>query len=478
MKRLLSIIITLYGSLLMSFADTKITVLSDIHVMAPELIVHDGKAWQDFLSAKRVMLDYSAQLFEEQIPKLIAEKPDIVLITGDLTKDGEQVSHELVVSQLERLRTAGIKVLVIPGDHDLGTANALIYDGDNTSQAPTVTSGQFAELYQMYGYGADSERAPSSLTYCCEPVNGLVVIGIATDTHGHLDSSTLSWICNRAEKARSEGKQVLAMMHFLLFPHISNLEKMHRDYIIEDYETVRDKLIDAGVRVVLTGHFHILEMAKDYHSDMSSPVYEIITSSTAAYPCAYRQLTLNDDMTKLSVTTEYVTPPAGMTDFQSMAKERLKQGTTNLFMKAEVSNETAASLVASGFVIHAAGNENNSSESQTYLTFYEVTRIILQLTGVLNGKISEAGMSWDMIDDTVHSMLTDTSRYGIAGREDRTDDLTLTIDLPKPSPSGITTTMTEKENRVYYTLEGVRVNTPTKGLYIQNGKLKVINPQK
>ena len=133
--------IVLWGCLLATGADTKITVLSDIHVMAPELIVNDGKAWQDFLAAKRTMLDYSTQLFDEQVERLVAERLDIVLITGDLTKDGETASHRLVVSQLDRLRTAGIKVLVIPGDHDLGMPSALIYDGDKTSKAETTPSG-------------------------------------------------------------------------------------------------------------------------------------------------------------------------------------------------------------------------------------------------------------------------------------------------------------------------------------------------
>ena len=474
MRRIFSILIALWGCLLATGADTKITVLSDIHVMAPELIVNDGKAWQDFLAAKRTMLDYSTQLFDEQVERLVAERPDIVLITGDLTKDGETASHRLVVSQLDRLRTAGIKVLVIPGDHDLGMPSALIYDGDKTSKAETANSNQFAELYNMYGYGADSERDPNSLSYCAEPVSGLVIVGIACDDHGRLGSSTLSWVCQRVEKARAEGKQVLAMMHFLLFPHIANIEKKN-DNVVEGYETVRDKLIEAGIKVVLTGHFHILEMAKDYHTDMSAEVYEIVTPSTAAYPCAYRQLTLNSDMTQLKVDTKYITSLKGVSDFQSMAKDRLVDGTTRLFMKEEADNETAANLAAKGFVVHAAGGEDESGESKTYLAFYEVTSFLLKLTGVLDDKLSEAGMTWDMVDDTVRSMLKDISGYGKGKRENRTDDFSLTIDLPKTTPSGITSVEADSEQGTYYNLQGIRVTAPsTKGLYIQNGRLKPV----
>lgn len=35
----------------------------------------------------------------------------LVLITGDLTKDGETVSHEYVVKKLDELKAAGIMTL-------------------------------------------------------------------------------------------------------------------------------------------------------------------------------------------------------------------------------------------------------------------------------------------------------------------------------------------------------------------------------
>lgn len=472
MKRLLSIVAVLLMSMAQAMADTKITVLSDIHVMAPELIVSDGSAWQNYLEGKRAMIDYSTQLFDELIPQLIADKPDLLLITGDLTKDGEQVSHQLVVKQLDRLRVVGIKVLVIPGDHDLGTETAYIFDGDKTSPAKTVDSNEFAELYQQYGYGASSERDTESLTYSCEPVDGLVVIGIACDRQGRLSSSTLSWICKRAEKARSEGKQVLAMMHFLLFPHISNIEKTNGDYIVKDYETVRDRLIESGVKVVLTGHFHVQEIARDLNADMTGSIYEMITSSTAAYPCGYRQMTLNNDKTKLSVKSKNITSLTGVPDFQNVAKERLKKGTTNLFMSEEVGNETAGDLAAQGFVIHAAGDEDKSSESQSYLAFYELTQLVLRLTGVMDSKFNELGITWDFVNTTVRSMLTDTSRYGIAGREDKTDDLSVTIDLPKPT-TGMKAVESSPAPGKFYNLQGQRLSKPPKGLYIHEGKLKM-----
>ena len=127
-------------------ADKKIVVLSDPHVMAPELLVSEGEAWTNYLSGQRKMVDYSQALFDEMVAKIKDEiKPNLVLITGDLTKDGEQLSHTYVISKLDELRGVGIQTLVIPGNHDRGAnADAVVYDGATTSPVDVATNGWFA----------------------------------------------------------------------------------------------------------------------------------------------------------------------------------------------------------------------------------------------------------------------------------------------------------------------------------------------
>ena len=90
-------------------AQKKIVVVSDPHVMAPELLVNKGKAWTDYLNGQRKMVDYSQPLFDEMIARIKTAKPDLVLITGDLTKDGEQLSHQYVISKLDELRDLGAR---------------------------------------------------------------------------------------------------------------------------------------------------------------------------------------------------------------------------------------------------------------------------------------------------------------------------------------------------------------------------------
>ena len=126
---------------LFATAQTRIAVLTDTHVMAPELLVSDGTAWQSYLASDRKLVDYSQQLFDLVTDRIKNEiRPDLLLITGDLSKDGEIASHNYVAGKLASLKAAGIPSLVIPGNHDLGTSNAKVYNGDNATNAEVATA--------------------------------------------------------------------------------------------------------------------------------------------------------------------------------------------------------------------------------------------------------------------------------------------------------------------------------------------------
>ena len=88
----------------------KIAIISDLHVMAPELLVNDGAAFEEYLIKDRKMLRESTEILSTIVDSILELAPQLVLVTGDLTKDGERVSHMLVVSQLQRLVDAGIQV--------------------------------------------------------------------------------------------------------------------------------------------------------------------------------------------------------------------------------------------------------------------------------------------------------------------------------------------------------------------------------
>ncbi|HCB88431.1 MAG TPA: metallophosphoesterase, partial [Porphyromonadaceae bacterium] len=91
----------------------------------PALIVEKGKALEDYLRRDRKLLLESDALLRKSVENLLCEDVNVVLIPGDLTKDGELVSHRGVVELLSPLREKGVKVLVVPGNHDIDNPDAV-----------------------------------------------------------------------------------------------------------------------------------------------------------------------------------------------------------------------------------------------------------------------------------------------------------------------------------------------------------------
>ncbi len=409
------------------FAQTKIVALSDTHVMAPELLVNDGAAWQQFLVGDRKLVDHSRVLFDVMLKRLKTEiKPQLLLITGDITKDGEMLSHQYVVNKLDELRQNGIQTLVIPGNHDLGTRQALSYDGESTTDVATASAADFAKLYAPYGYGENVDHEGSTLTYCTEPVPGLVVLGIDSGKNGRLSKWTLNWICYKAKEARNAGKQVLAMMHHPLFPHFYGVEKFVKTAFVSNYEEVRNRLADAGVRIILTGHFHTSDIAKGLNADLSRSIYDINTGSLISYPSDYRVLTFNNDFKQLTITTGHVTAIPGDEHFNETAKKRLKE---SVRVQAEVKGSGLnifANEIAECFVVHAEGDEHKSPQA------HQLLKRLLDIAKEAEQYAAFMPSIKQLVSDAekmAHSVLQDISDYGNPGRANQTDDLELTIEM-------------------------------------------------
>ena len=404
-------------------AKTTIAVVSDIHVMDPDLLEEGAEtqeAWTTYYANQRKMLDKSADLFDQFVENMVDSKPDIVLITGDLTKDGEQASHNCVKDGLQSLTEAGIKVFVIPGNHDFGKEGSpKQYKADGTTEpAPVLASNNFAGFYEGYGYGDEaSEYDVNSLSYVAEPVEGLVLLAI--DSHdASIPEETLTWLCTKATEAHAAGKQVIAMMHHPLFPHITGADLFISTYTVDDYATVRNALINAGVNVILTGHFHTSDIAKDWNNDESKAIYDINTGSLISYPCDYRILTLEDGMRTLKVETENITP-TGMTakECKDWLKGRVKTiAKPKIPFDYDIVKEILGGYAADAFIIHAEGDEHKSTS--------DVKTMLLTVVDANETYSAKYG-------PTFHSMLDDLSNYGNTDKENQTDDRTLTIDLPE-----------------------------------------------
>ena len=121
-----------------SSANDRIVIISDPHLLSPELVT-PGAAIDAADAAETKMMAQSDDIMRALTDSIIALRPACVLITGDLTHNGERLSHERMVQHLDRMAGYGIQPLVIPGNHDCNNPYARRFDGDKTLPTATVT---------------------------------------------------------------------------------------------------------------------------------------------------------------------------------------------------------------------------------------------------------------------------------------------------------------------------------------------------
>ena len=319
----------------------QILVVSDIHTMAPALITKSGSAFDNYEKNDMRMIAQSGEILDAIVSRAEELLPWAVLITGDLTKDGERLSHEYVISKLQRLRKLGIKVLVIPGNHDISNPNARSFNGKKTNAAATIDRGTFTQLYADFGYAYDSNYDPNSLSYVTEVLPGIVLIAIdsnrdeenllksrgdSIDSYhnaGRIKPETMEWIVAQAAQARDESKQVIAMMHHHAVQHFDKEQTFLPNYIVANAAQVREQLMEAGIHLVLTGHLHVNDIALDYNREKTDSIYEIATGSAITYPFAYRLLSPSNKKDEMYVTTKYITSVPSCPDLKEAGRAKL-----------------------------------------------------------------------------------------------------------------------------------------------------------
>lgn len=333
----------------MASGSFKIGVMSDVHIMAPELVVQDGTAFQTYLHEDRKLLQESAKIAEALSAELQKENLSVLLVPGDLTKDGERASHELFVKTFKPLVDAGTKIIVVPGNHDINNPHAVIFNGDSKTYAPTVSKDEFAEIYRDFGFGQAISCDANSLSYISEPVNGLWVValdvckyydntfikdGARVDscvTEGMLKPATAEWLQTQAELAKKNGKQIIALLHHNVIEHFNGEAKVASPYLLDNYLETQKILLDAGISIVFTGHFHSTDIKRVEDGD--NYLYEVETGSPVTYPCPYRIITVNEKLTDLKIDTRYIDKVDWNTDtltFQEYSQKSLSDGIPNV----------------------------------------------------------------------------------------------------------------------------------------------------
>lgn len=270
-----------------SVSGFRAVIASDLHYIAPEL-TDGGPGYQQILkNGDSKFMPYVEEITDAFLDEVLADPPDVVLLTGDLTFNGAEISHRRLAGKLQRLEDAGIPVLVLPGNHDVYNENAALYRGGSFERVPFADSESFAGIYRDFGPGEALSADSDSLSYVWQ-LNEQVWIMMLDENTAHdfcgLSDRSFQWIEAQLQKAREEGRFVLVAGHQNVFQH----SIFRGGYVIQEAQRLQELLRRYGVPLCLSGHLHTQHVLSE------DGLTEIATSALCSYPCQYAVLTAED----------------------------------------------------------------------------------------------------------------------------------------------------------------------------------------
>lgn len=358
-----------------AYPSAKFIVLSDTHFYDTSL-GNSGKAFQNVLTHDRKLLLESQEILDEAVQQISKETADFLIICGDLTKDGEMVNHLGMQNVLARIAQSGLKVYVIPGNHDVANGNAVRFKDQDKIPVESVSGRAFSEIYKDFGYGQALYRDPDSLSYIAEPVPGLWILALDSCrwkenepgrppvSGGTFSPETLRWMEDVLIQAKKSKKVVIGLMHHGILEHYPGNENYFPMYVVQDHTDISRMLVQYGVSLMFTGHFHAQDITAKHFNDPDGALFDIETGSLITYPSPYRVVRITDDQ-RVTIESRFITTiPSHPDNFTAYSKNflfnntlRITDRTLKKYWMSDPDREKIAPSVATAYAAHLCGDE-------------------------------------------------------------------------------------------------------------------------
>lgn len=320
-------------------APLHIITATDLHYLASSLTDNGPFFTQMIERGDGKVMACIEELTDAFLSQVIASAPDALILSGDLTFNGERESHEALAEKLTRVEAAGIPVLVIPGNHDLNSRSAARFEGDGYTRVESISEPEFAALYGAFGFDEALARDSASLSYVVRLSDSLRVLMVDTNTEDApncVTEETLAWIARQLKDAQQAGCRVLAVSHQNLLDHSSLLSA---GFTIDNADALRALYASSPVIANLSGHLHIQHTGKS-----DEGIWDIATSSLAVSPNQYGTVMLGSG--RLTYRTEPVDVCA-WASAQGFSDPRLTDfaGYSERFFKDNARRQACAAII-------------------------------------------------------------------------------------------------------------------------------------
>lgn len=335
--------------------DFDISIISDPHVL-DESLIGNTESLKKELKVERKLVVESEFLFKRALELVDSAKCEFLILSGDISKEGELVSHEKASKLLKKWKDKDSKrkIFLIPGNHDINSKRAYDYNLDQKTR-PTrprdffdtydfiykddsilefykdsaIFKKYLSEVNEKYqreddyayyanGYFSYVARIKKDNNY----ENGLTIIMIDSSIYsadseqnnrdgvnnviGSVSKEQLRWVSDKIDEAKARNDMVVAVSHHAFIPNFRNQELVFSPFIIKEYrdkiedsdprlnnKTPIEVLADNGVKFIFTGHLHENGTAK-FVSENGNEIYDIQTGSIITYPLPIRHIKIEN----------------------------------------------------------------------------------------------------------------------------------------------------------------------------------------
>ena len=129
--------------------EMKIMVTTDLHLFSNNLISKNNEKYKkDSITSDGRVQEYDYELVNELVNQANELMPDYLIITGDLTFNGELDSHRELIKIISQVNK-NVKVLVLPGNHDYNNISPQSIINDEVRYTEGIDMDDFPLLYDV-----------------------------------------------------------------------------------------------------------------------------------------------------------------------------------------------------------------------------------------------------------------------------------------------------------------------------------------
>lgn len=333
----------------------------------------DGSALNEYVMTSGKNVKYTPSVLDQVLNDYLDSDVQILLVCGDITKDGERQSHLDFLDRLKPLQDKGVEVYVIPGNHDINMPNSVEFKGDKKLPVANISSNEFETFYSECGYGNAFRRDVESLSYVAELDSETWLLAIDAARYkeyttnsisgGRISPETEKWIVDILHDAKKQNKEVVGMMHWGLAEHIMYQSMFFKNYLVDDWKRLASLFADNNMKIIFTGHFHSNDITA-FTSDKGNVIYDIETGTLSTYPFSYRFVKLDRagvDIETRNVTAVPENPSLARDDKQHMLELSTRLAISKLrSLGYDLPDESLmqfADVLGQIFIMHAYGDE-------------------------------------------------------------------------------------------------------------------------